>query len=140
MIQHLNWSENGREFLDLHFSLENDEIVNVELKVMGCLPFLKLSQEMKSQLSGPIAQLSAPKGNSHEVLIWREIIQKIKGDWIEPVTHEELCHCRKITTERVDRAIVYGAQTVEEIRHRTSANTGCGTCLPDVKALLKRRA
>ncbi len=139
MIQQMTWSEQGRESLDLQWSIENGEIKVHQLKVKGCLAFLKLSGLMRAKLLGPVEKIEAPKGFEHEFLIWREVIKKIKGEWVEPVEHSELCHCRKVTTLRVDRSIVYGAHTVEEIRLRTSANTGCGTCLPDVNALLKRR-
>ncbi|MEM7645445.1 MAG: (2Fe-2S)-binding protein [Pseudomonadota bacterium] len=109
------------------------------MKAIGGLPFLKMSQEMKEKLETPLASVEAPPGNEPSALIWQEILQRLKDQWPTPVEHEELCHCRRVLTETVDRAIVYGANTVEKVRQRTSANTGCGTCLEDVKSLLERR-
>jgi NAD(P)H-nitrite reductase large subunit len=65
-------------------------------------------------------------------------VLKIKGEWGEAPSDPELCHCRKISQAQVERAIILGAHTIEKVRQRSSANTGCGTCLPDVEALFKK--
>lgn len=139
MEKSLSWSEPGRENLELTVSIENGVINNVKMKAVGCLDFLKMSQSMKSKLQGPISDLVTPAGKDHASMIWREIILDLQEQWKFPVDHEELCHCRKITTQKVDRAIVYGAHSIEEVRHRTSANTGCGTCKNDVHLMIENR-
>ncbi len=139
MTKTIRWSEPGRESLDLSLTIQEGQILGVSMKCKGCLDFLVLSQKMKSKLQGDITNLLPPPGNDHGSVIWREVVATIQDQWNIPIEHEELCHCRKITTERVDRAIVYGAHSVEEVRKRTSANTGCGTCKPDVEAMISNR-
>ena len=133
------WQQSGREYLELHLSIDSDQIQSVKMKAIGCLSFLALSQQMKAKLMGPVAALSLPEGHDHSTLIWREIILQIKDLWKVPIEHKELCHCRKVDTEIVDRAVVYGAHNVETIRRRTSANTGCGTCKEDVEKVINNR-
>ncbi len=139
MEQTFEWSEPGRESLQLKLTIENGNILKVAMQAKGCMDFLLLCQKMKAKLTGPIVDLLPPPGTDHGSVIWRELIARIQGQWKIPVEHEELCHCRKISTQRVDRAIVFGAHTVDEIRKRTSANTGCGTCKPDVESMIKNR-
>ncbi len=133
------WTDSGRESLLLKLTIEAGEIQSVEMKSKGCMDFLLLSQKMKSKLIGAISDLLPPTGADHSSIIWREMVARIQDTWSLPVEHAELCHCRKISTEKVDRSIVYGAHSVEEVRNRTSANTGCGTCKEDVQAMINNR-
>jgi bacterioferritin-associated ferredoxin len=139
MEKNYKWDEPGREKLELQLTLENSEITGVKMKSVGSFAFLEMSQKMKAKLKGPIANLLPPTGLDPSAMIWREMIGRIQEEWQSPVTQEELCHCRKVSTERVDRAIVYGAHSLDEIRKRTSANTGCGTCKNDVSELINYR-
>ena len=139
MNKNFEWSQEGRENLSLELKIEGNAIVGVKMSCLGCLDFLNLSQKMKKKLSGPIINLLPPSGEDHSSMIWREVISRIQEEWQVPVTSEELCHCRKISTQKVDRSIVYGAHTLEEVRHRTSANTGCGTCKDDVAQMINYR-
>ncbi|MCU0823848.1 MAG: (2Fe-2S)-binding protein [Leptospira sp.] len=43
-----------------------------------------------------------------------------------------------VTEEDLVRAIQEGAQTLEEIREKTRASTGCGTCSSQVYRILQR--
>lgn len=135
----LQWNEEGRESLRLELKIKEDSIADIEMKAVGCLDFLKLSQKMKSLLKGPIAEIQVPEGSDHSSMIWREIIYQLKNEWQIPVTSTELCHCRRVPTKVVDRSVVYGAHSIEEIRSQTSANTGCGTCREDVLQIIGNR-
>ena len=139
MEKQFKWHQSGREHLELNLTMENNAITGVTMKSIGCLEFLTLSQKMKAKLKGPVADILPPPGADHSSMIWREMISRIQEEWQLPVKNEELCHCRKVSTEQVDRAVVYGAHTLEEIRKRTSANTGCGTCKHDVEQLIQYR-
>lgn len=140
MSKSFEWTHEGRENLKLQLEInENNAITSCQMEAIGCLEFLKLSQIMKKRLDGPISQLNPPTGKDHSSMIWREVVYRIKEEWHLPVKHEELCHCRKVTTQEVDRAIVYGAHNIEDIRQRTSANTGCGTCKEDVSSMISNR-
>lgn len=48
-----------------------------------------------------------------------------------------LCHCVSVAT--IERAIDEGAITLEAIREKTRANTGCGGCELDVQEILDRK-
>ena len=139
MEQELQWDHPGRESVKMTYKIDGGLFHLVDLKMTGCLAFLKKGEQIKTDLKGAVTDLPIPKGTNHESIIWREIILKIQSDWEDPVNSNELCHCRKVSTEKVDRAIVYGAHNVEQIRSYTSANTGCGTCLGDVQKLLVNR-
>ena len=80
-----------------------------------------------------------PKGNSHSDLLLRELILKARGEWNFPYKEDELCHCRAVTTKRIDQSIIAGAHTMEQIRKATSASTGCGTCWPQIEKIIKYR-
>jgi len=135
----LQWNEEGRESLRLEFKIKDGAIAEMDMKAVGCLDFLKLSQQMKTKLQGPIADLAVPEGSDHSSMIWREIIYQLKQEWQIPVTSTELCHCRRVPTKVVDRSVVYGAHSIEEVRSQTSANTGCGTCREDVLSIIGNR-
>jgi len=139
MEKSFNWHESGREKLDLKLQVDGTMIQSVEMSCVGCIEFLNMSQKMKTKLNGNIADLLPPTGSDHSSIIWREMIHRIQEEWLSPVAQPEICHCRKVSTEKVDRAIVYGAHTINEVRKRTSANTGCGTCKNDVEELISYR-
>lgn len=139
MKKNYSWTQPGRESLEITLKIEDNNIESADIKSIGCLNFLKLSQQMKEELKGPISKLNLPTGQDHSSMIWREMIMKIQEEWQLPVSQEELCHCRKVSTEKVDRSVVYGAHSIEDIRHQTSANTGCGTCKDDVASLISYR-
>ena len=139
MEKTFKWSQSGRESLEITLEIDGENIQSSQIKSTGCLNFLKLSQEIKKTLTGPLSELTPPTGSDHSSMIWREMIMTIQEEWQLPVTQDELCHCRKVTTEQVDRSVVYGAHTIDEVRLRTSANTGCGTCKEDVASLISNR-
>lgn len=103
----------------------------ISSKVVGSLELLN---KFKTWQKNP---LNLPSGKTSEDLLLKELSLKIQDQW--PLTNDEpeLCHCRKIPQMNVERAVVLGAHSVEQVRARTSANTGCGTCLPDVERVLK---
>lgn len=100
-------------------------------KVVGSLELLN---KFKQWQKNPILISS---GKAPEDLLLKELSLKIQDKWPLTGDEPELCHCRKIPQINVERAIVLGAHSVEQVRARTSANTGCGTCLPDVERVLK---
>lgn len=80
-----------------------------------------------------------PEGGDHSALLLRELILKIQGHWQFPYPHAEVCHCRAISTEAVDQAILSGAHSPEEVSIITTASTACGTCRPDIISILSYR-
>lgn len=49
----------------------------------------------------------------------------------------QICNCMKVHEATLRAAIRAGATTVEALRWCTRANTGCGTCRPDLERLLQ---
>src|SRR5262249_9545830 len=50
---------------------------------------------------------------------------------------ELLCACNGVTRETVDRCIRRGrARSIADVARATGASTGCGSCAPEIEALL----
>ena len=49
---------------------------------------------------------------------------------------ELTCFCYTVEKKRIVQAIEAGCRTVEEVREKTRATSGCGGCRPDVEAML----
>jgi bacterioferritin-associated ferredoxin len=130
----------GREELRLDLGLnENNEITHAKLTGIGGPDFLSLLTSYRPQLKGGVKSLPLPAGVSAGELCLREVILKARGEWNYPYKEVELCHCRGVDTEVVDQAICNGAHTPRKVSELTSASTACGTCRPDVEAILKFR-
>lgn len=137
---HIKLKIKGREELELSLNLnKKQEILKAELKGIGGPKFLALLETWRAKLKGPLLNLLLPKGTDTHVLLLREALLKAKGKWKLPYTKDRLCECRNIPTEEVERAILSGAKTLEEVRLWTSASTGCGTCFKHVEKLLSYR-
>ena len=145
----------GRESLHLNMDVDSDlssaelkqnpeqkqksVIRSASLSVIGGPELLQLAVEWRPKLQGVLGDVPLPKGTSTAAILLREVLLKAQGRWEYPYAHEELCHCRVVQTQTVDRAIVTGAHTPEEVSRQTSASTACGTCRPDVEKILKFR-
>lgn len=49
-----------------------------------------------------------------------------------------ICFCMKVHAATLRAAIAAGARSVEDLRRMTHASAGCGTCRPDLEAMLAR--
>ena len=128
----------GRE--EVHFACElsdNGQIKNSHLTGIGNNQLLALLKKYRTLLKGDILKL--PDGSAPSDLCLREVILKAQSKWLMPYTEEELCHCRAVPTAVVDQAICAGAHTTRQVSEQTSASTACGTCRPDVEAMIKYR-
>ena len=129
----------GRDEIHLEVILQDDEIVESRLSGVGCLSHLLLLQKWRGQLKGKLQDLPLPEGKEHSEILLREVLLKLKGQWEFPISDKELCHCRMISTQDVDQAIIAGAHTSQKVSDRTSASTACGTCRSDVEELIRYR-
>lgn len=129
----------GRDELSLHLDVVNGRIESSQLKGRGCTEFLRLLQTWRPKLQGPLAELNVPVGHSHAEMLLREAILKAKGEWQFPYPDEEICHCRAVSTAKVDAAIVGGCRSARAVARETSAGTSCGSCRPDTEAILSYR-
>lgn len=125
----------GGPLIQVTVDIANRTVASSEWFAIGPLSVLETAREWKPRLLGSVDQLPVPVGSTPAELMIKKIVLQIKGRW--PVVDDpELCHCRKIPLETVERAVILGAHTLEKVRQRTSANTGCGTCMPDVERVL----
>ena len=129
----------ARDRLTLELEVDRDEVKKAKLVVQGCMEILKLAQEWRPKLKGPIKAIPLPPGTGHAALMLREAILKARDEWVFPYTEEELCHCRAVATAKVDAAIVGGCHTIQNVAQETSAGTSCGSCRVDTDAILKYR-
>ena len=132
----------GRDRLSLQLNLSPaGHILHARLTGSGCPDLLQQMVQMRSHLQCPmpLAEIRLPIGTSHSVLLMRELILRAKGDWDPPFQERELCHCRAVSTAKVDRAIVCGSHSISAIARETSAGTSCGTCRIDSEALISFR-
>lgn len=130
----------GREEARLQLTLDDSgTILAAKLAGIGGPVFLQALKEYRASLKGKISDLPLPGGVASQAILLRELILKIKDQWKFPFSEVELCHCRGVLTERVDQAVCAGAHTTQKVSELTSASTACGTCRPDVDAIIKYR-
>jgi bacterioferritin-associated ferredoxin len=130
----------GREELWLDLVLgEAGQIMEARLRGVGPWAFLELLQKTRAQLKGALKEVPLPRDKSPGGLLLREALLRARGEWNPPYQEPELCHCRAVLTEVVDRAILVGAHTPQKVTEQTSASTACGTCRPNVAAMIQYR-
>lgn len=47
-----------------------------------------------------------------------------------------ICHCKNVDYVTIRKAMIEGARTVEEIKEKTGAGTGCGACVKEIEKIL----
>jgi bacterioferritin-associated ferredoxin len=129
----------GGDEITVNVQLDGSRIQSHVWNVVGSLDLLRSARDVRHQFPDTLSEITLPEGKTAAVLLLRELLAKIKGDWIAGDDDPEICHCRKVSQAHIERAIVLGAHTIEKIRKRTSANTGCGACMPDVEDLILKR-
>ncbi len=120
-------------------SVEFDPESGGRLHAKGCQVFLEAIKEMANLHGKNPTQWPLPNGTTHEQLLLREFVLRAQGQWQALSVGEEVCHCRAVSAQIIDHAVVMGAHTLEKIRRWTSANTACGTCLNDCEKIIERR-
>lgn len=131
----MQWSVGlpGRDQIHLEIQLEGTKIKTSKLTGIGCSRVLHLLVEWRPKISGDIQNIPIPQENDHASILMRQLILIAQNNWMPPYQEQELCHCRAISTERVNMSIIAGAHTPEEVSKKTSASTACGTCRPNVE-------
>lgn len=124
--------ENRDEIL---FDLQEDGSYTLQAK--GCWDLLTRVQKIRDYKN--IDQIPLPLENDHVSMILREVILRAQNKWESPYPDEELCHCRFVATKKVEQAILAGAHDLASIGRACSAGITCGSCKPDIEALLKSR-
>lgn len=110
-----------------------------KVQFRGCTEMMSLMQSMRKSFGVDIQQWPVPNGTSHSEILLRELILKLRGDWNYPYKEAEVCHCRGVSCQTIDQAIVAGAHTTTSVSRQTNASTNCGTCRPDVQKMIDYR-
>lgn len=105
----------------------------------GCTELMDLMQSMRKNFGVDLKGWPIPQGSSHSEILLRELILKLRGEWQYPFKDDEVCHCRNISRQVIDQAIIAGAHTPAVVSRQTSASTACGTCRPDVQKMIDYR-
>lgn len=130
----------GREEINLDLQVSADgQITKSKLTGVGGPKLLDVLETWRPKFSGKLIDIEPPRGADPATILMRELVLRAQGAWQFPFAEEELCHCRAIPTRVVDMAIITGAHTPEEVSRLTSASTACGTCRPDVRAIINYR-
>lgn len=106
----------------------------------GPIELIEKVEWMRSQFGVDPKNWPTPEVNIENPMtdiVLLKFVQKVKRLWDLPYKHDELCHCRLVSTEKVTNAIEQGAKSVAEISRVTLAGTGCGTCRSDSDELLQ---
>lgn len=125
----------GRDFIEVE--CENGHVKKVSM--LGCSDFMEMMQRMRRSFGVDVAKWPLPKGHDHSSLLLKEMILKLRGEWVFPYAHTEICHCRAVTAHRVDQAVIAGAHSTDMVTRQTSASTACGTCRPEVQKIIDYR-
>lgn len=108
-----------------------------EISCSGSYQVVVRLNSLKNEFgSHPEAWPLVPVKGNYDILI-NEFILKCQNRYQISYQHEELCHCRTVSTETVIQSIKQNCLTVREISRNTKAGTGCGTCVPNIKILLE---
>jgi bacterioferritin-associated ferredoxin len=110
-----------------------------KVQFRGCTEMMSLMQSMRKSFGVDIQQWPVPNGTSHSEILLRELILKLRGEWNYPYKEVEVCHCRGVSCQVIDQAIVAGAHTTTSVSRQTNASTNCGTCRPDVQKMIEYR-
>lgn len=128
----------GGDSVEVTVTFEKEVLHHMEWSIVGRAELYLAVEKIIPHMRVAKNQLPIPSGKTPEQLLLRELLLKIRGEWGDAPSDPELCHCRKIPQTHVERAIILGAHTIEKVRARSSANTSCGTCLPEVEELFKK--
>ena len=131
----------GRDQIEVEYEGEpaKGSLAVKSVSMIGCSSFMEMMHRMRRSFGNDVSKWPLPEGNDHGSLLLCEMIMKLRGEWIFPYEHEELCHCRNVATHVVDQAIIAGAHTPEVVTRQTSASTACGTCRPYVQKIIEYR-
>lgn len=131
----------GRDFIEVE--CEGEEPSNPgpikNVSILGCAEFMDMMQKMRKAFGPDIAKWPLPQGEDHSSLLLKEMILRLRGEWVFPYGEDEVCHCRNISTHTIDQAVIAGAHSAEVVTRQTSASTACGTCRPEVQKIIDYR-
>lgn len=107
----------------------------LHLKAKGCQQLQDTLTEHHQKFGHDLKSWQITQPKNHAEFLIKKLLNTIEGK-STPYSHEEICHCRMVSTQRVENAIFNGAGSIDALKRVTTASTSCGTCGPDLKKLL----
>lgn len=90
--------------------------------------------------TGPMAAFKALIESRMELDETRRSLLRSSGASREPLEGALVCSCNQVGEDNLLRAMEEGCSSLEALCSKTGAGTGCGSCRPEVAALLARSA
>ena len=130
----------GRDQIDVEFEFGAHGVAHIKIAaISGCSKFQQAAKTLIAQITRDKSWPATWNGADHAAILLRELVLRATGRFLLPYQENELCHCRAVPTEVVDRAIISGCHSVEAVARSTSAGTSCGTCKPDTEKMIAYR-
>jgi bacterioferritin-associated ferredoxin len=153
MTKTINVELFGRDNVIATFTFSESTLTDIKFETTGCQKFLNQLDTLRGMLlklpesernvlqpTPKVAEIfSSFSQQDHSAILIRELVLRLRDQFQLPYKEAELCHCRAVPTQVVDRAIVAGAHTVQAVARVTSAGTSCGTCKLDTELLIEYR-
>ena len=143
--------------LTLKIDRKNNRIADAKFQTFGCASAIASSSALTELIKGKTLDEALiisnqdiadylgglPKEKMHCSVMGREALEaaiaNFKGEEKPPETEGKIvCECFEVSEEKIRKvAIENHLTTVEDITNFTKAGGGCGSCIPDIEAILK---
>jgi len=143
--------------LTLKIDKDTGRIIDAKFQTFGCASAIASSSALTEMVKGmtldKALQLSnkdiadflggLPEQKMHCSVMGKEALEAAIADFRgeAPVTEpgeRVVCKCFEVTEEKLRKVIMENhLTTVEQVTNYTKAGGGCGTCIPDIEAILR---
>lgn len=143
--------------LTLKIDKETGKIVDAKFQTFGCASAIASSSALTELIKGKTLEEARkltnkdiadflgglPDEKMHCSVMGREAldaaIASYRGEERLPESGERVvCKCFDVTEDKIRRVIIENhLTTVEDVTNYTKAGGGCGTCIPDIEAILR---
>ena len=146
--------------LKLMFKLDDEgRICEAKFQTFGCASAIASSSALTDMIIGKTLEEAEqitnkdiadylgglPKQKVHCSVMGREALEaaiynyRTGKTWSKEIEGEVICHCFGVTDTELEKVIRENdVQTVEDLTNDCKAGGGCGNCIPELEAMLKR--
>jgi len=142
--------------LTLKIDRKTDRIIDAKFRTFGCASAIASSSVLTELIKGRTVDEALkisnqdiadylgglPKEKIHCSVMGREALEAAIANYRgleKPKVEEKIvCKCFEVSEEKIQKvAIENHLTTVEDITNYTKAGGGCGSCIPDIEAILR---